>query len=290
MDSHNPPAVVHVDLDGASAIYTMHGWPYPHENDPLFESGVENLLAMLDTLNIKATLFVIAADLDNRHKRKLLGQAVTRGHSIGCHSWTHRRLTGLPEEQRRHEIFASRERISDVLDVPVDGFRAPYFDIDGDIHRMVAEAGYRYDSSLFPGRPVPLGERMLESGQVPGCLWPDQAMVELPLPLYAPLPFPFHASYSLVLGNWYFRLGLRRHRRSGAPLVLLFHLTDLADPLPATLRRGWKSTFFTLSWLDGKAKQRRCADMLNEVTRYYRLTDTATLLDEVIPDVNNAVV
>jgi len=284
MKSHGPPAVVHVDLDGASAIYTMHGWPYPHDTDPLFKSGIENLLVMLDALDVKATLFVIAADLDDPHKRELLGKAVARGHSIGCHSWTHRRLTTLTEEQQRHEISGSRERISEVLGVPVDGFRAPYFDIDGETHRMVAEAGYRYDSSLFPRRPVPSGDGVLECGQRPCRLWPDQPMVELPLPRYAPLPFPFHASYSLVLGNWYFRLGLARHRRSNAPLVLLFHLTDLADPLPAGMRRSWKNTFFTLSHMQGAEKQRRSMRMLESVARHYRLTDTSTLLLETARD------
>ncbi len=282
MNIRKPPATVHVDLDGASAIYTMHGWPYPHDADPLFESGLENLLVMLDTLGIKATLFVIAADLDNPRKCELLGKAVARGHSIGCHSWTHRRLTRLSHEQKRHEIHASRERISSLLGVAVDGFRAPYFDTDAETQRMVADAGYRYDSSLFPGRRIPAADGHLETGQLPGRLWPDQALIELPLPRYAPLPFPFHASYSLVLGNWYFRLGLWRHRRSHAPLVLLFHLTDLADPLPHTLRQGWKSTFFTLSWLSGTTKQRRCTRMLAEVARHYRLVDTATLIGETV--------
>ncbi len=164
----------------------------------------------------------------------------------------------------------------------VEGFRAPYFDIDGETHRMVAQAGYRYDSSLFPGRSIPLGDSYMETGQLPSRLWPDQAMIELPLPRYAPLPFPFHASYSLVLGNWYSRLGLWRHRRSGAPLVLLFHLTDLSDPLPRTLQRGWKSTFFTLSWLSGALKQRRCSRILADVASHYRLVDTATLIEETM--------
>jgi len=282
MNNYNPPATVHVDLDGASAIYTMHGWPYPYDTDPLFESGLENLLVMLDTLKLKATLFVIAADLDNPRKRELLNKAVAHGHSIGSHSWTHRKLTGMPYDQKLHEINDSREHISSILGVPVEGFRAPYFDIDGETHRMVAEAGYRYDSSLFPGRRIPLGDGHLEASQSPTRLWPDQAMIELPLPCYAPLPFPFHASYSLVLGFWYFRLGLQPHRRSGAPLVLLFHLTDLADPLPRRLRHGWKSTFFTLSWLTGTSKKRCCARILAEAARHYRLVDSAVLIDEAV--------
>ncbi len=280
MQTQTPPAVVHVDLDGASAIYTMHGWPYPHDTDPLFESGLENLLSLLDRLGVRATLFVIAGDLDNPRKLALLKKAVARGHEIGCHSWTHRRLTGLGREQRVHEISASRERIAGLLEVPVDGFRAPYFDIDGETHRLVAEAGYRYDSSLFPGRKIAYGDGHMQSGPQPSRLWPEHELVELPLPGYAPLPFPFHASYSLVLGNWYFRLGLQRHRRTNAPLVLLFHLTDLADPLPGAMRHSWKNTFFTLSHLDGREKQRRSERMLEQAARHYRLVDTATLLSE----------
>ena len=232
-----PAAVVHVDLDGASAIYAMHGWPYPYEGDPLFESGLENLLSLLEELGLRATLFVIAGDLDDPRKRALLEQAVARGHEIGSHSWTHRKLTGLSREERIREISASRERIAHLLGTPVEGFRAPYFDIDGEAHRLVAEAGYRYDSSLFPGRKIPYAAGQLSVGAKPERLWKEHALIELPLPPHAPLPFPFHASYSLVLGNWYFRLGLARHRKSGAPLVLLFHLTDLAEPLPAAMRR-----------------------------------------------------
>jgi peptidoglycan/xylan/chitin deacetylase (PgdA/CDA1 family) len=284
MTNHQKPAaVVHVDLDGASAIYTMHGWPYPHDTDPLFESGLENLLSMLERLDIRATLFVIAADLDNPRKLALLKKAVARGHEIGCHSWTHRRLTRLVHEERLHEISASREHIASQLDVPVNGFRAPYFDINGDTHRLIAEAGYQYDSSLFAGRKIASGNGHIQSGAQPARLWPEHAMVELPLPAYAPMPFPFHASYSLVLGNWYFRLGLARHRRNGAPLVLLFHLTDLADPLPAAMRRNWKNTFFTLSHMKGAEKQLCCERMLESVARHYRLTDTSTLLSEITP-------
>lgn len=281
MNRDKPAAVVHVDLDGASAIYTMHGWPYPHDTDPLFESGLENLLSLLDRTGIRATLFVIAADLDDPRKLALLKQAAARGHEIGCHSWTHRKLTRLAHEERLHEISASRERIASLLEVPVDGFRAPYFDIDGETHRLVAAAGYRYDSSLFPGRKISYRQGHIASGVNPSRLWQDHDLVELPLPVYAPLPFPFHASYSLVLGNWYFRLGLGRHRRNGAPLVLLFHLTDLADPLPGTMRRSWQNTFFTLSYLDGDRKQRRSEQMLAHAARHYRLTDTASLLAEL---------
>ena len=40
----SPPvrAAIHLDLDGATDIFRVHGWPYPEEDgpDPLFDSGL----------------------------------------------------------------------------------------------------------------------------------------------------------------------------------------------------------------------------------------------------------
>ena len=47
-----PPATIHVDLDGASAIYAIHGWYFPHERDTLFESGLLNTLEIPPTRDI----------------------------------------------------------------------------------------------------------------------------------------------------------------------------------------------------------------------------------------------
>jgi hypothetical protein len=89
---------------------------------------------------------------------------------------------------------------------------------------------------------------------------------------------PFHPSYSLVLGSGYFRLGLRRFHATGAPLVLLFHLTDFAAPLGHEWLRGWRSRLFTLSHLDQERKRRACERMLAEVAQRYRLGDTEAVL------------
>ena len=75
----------------------------------------------------------------------------------------------------------------------------------------------------------------------------DRSLLELPLPSYSPLPLPYHPSYAIMLGSWYFRLGESRFRGRGAPLVLVFHLTDLSDPVPDELLPGWKARLFTLS-------------------------------------------
>jgi hypothetical protein len=276
-----PPAAVHVDLDGARHIFRAHGWTWDGDDDPLFESGLRGTLEVLERLDVCATLFVIAEDLDDPRKAELIREALRRGHSIASHSTTHRKLSTLSADDKRAELFGSRERLQDALGCDVRGFRAPGFDLDEESYRLIGEAGYAYDSSVFPDRAFAARIGVDGIPQAPHRPLSDRPLWELPLPAHRPLPFPFHASYSLVFGMWYFRLGLSRFRRAGAPLVLLFHLTDFADPLPAGRLGGAGSKLFTLSHLSGAGKRRRCETMLREAGRRFRLTDTETLLREV---------
>ena len=57
LDLKKPQAVIHVDLDGAVHIYQHHGWNYLYSDDPIFENGMQNLLAFLEQNQLRATLF-----------------------------------------------------------------------------------------------------------------------------------------------------------------------------------------------------------------------------------------
>jgi hypothetical protein len=281
-----PPAVVHLDLDGYSAICAAHGWEAPHGRDQLFLTGLSNALDALAQTGVKATLFVIAQDLADPDKLALLRSAVAQGHEIGSHTVTHRRLTTLSSREKASEVRDSREQIAATLGVPVLGFRAPAFDLDREVIDLVAQAGYRYDSSLFPNARAARSIRVERVSEWPHRLPPASELMELPLPGFAPLPVPYHPCYSLVLGTWYFRAGLQRTARIGSPLVLLFHLTDFADPLPSESAPGWKRRFFTLSYLSAAEKRRRCGLMLAEVAGRYQLGPTADLLEGNLEAVN----
>ncbi|MEE8142987.1 MAG: carbamoyltransferase C-terminal domain-containing protein, partial [Planctomycetota bacterium] len=91
-------------------------------------------------------------------------------------------------------------------------------------------------------------------------------------------PFPFHPSYSLLMGQGYFKWGLGRLQRRRRPLVLLFHLTDFAEPLPKPRLVGARSRIYTLSHLSAETKRSRCQSMLDEVRRAFAITDTESLL------------
>jgi peptidoglycan/xylan/chitin deacetylase (PgdA/CDA1 family) len=260
-----PLAAVHLDLDGARHIYRAHGWRYDPADDPLFESGLRGALSVFADRNVQATLFVVAEDLSDARKRSLLGAAASAGHEIASHSLSHRTLTALTGTGKRREIVESRRRLASELGTEVRGFRAPRFRIDRECLELVSEAGYTYDSSLLassgPHRPLP-----------------GTPLYELPVPAAGPFAFPFHPSYSLVLGQWYFRAGLTDFRRRRSPMVLLFHLTDFAEPLPHGRMRGWRQRLYTLSHLSAAYKRARCSSMLDLVRRHFTIASTAQLL------------
>jgi peptidoglycan/xylan/chitin deacetylase (PgdA/CDA1 family) len=271
-------ATIHLDLDSCVHVYRAHGWSYDADDDPLFETGLRRALDFFARAGVRATLFVIAENLDDPRKRMLLTEAVRQGHEIASHSLTHRRLTALRRDEKRREIFESRERLMRELGVEARGFRAPGFALDRESFELVDEAGYAYDSSLFPrsGFARRIGaDQMSESPHRP---FTGRRLLELPMPAYAPLPFPFHPSYSLALGMWYFRLGLRRFQRARAPLTLLFHLTDFADPLPEERLPNLMARIYTLSNLDAQTKLQCCGQMLELVRRNYQLVETTQLL------------
>ncbi|HYN08799.1 MAG TPA: polysaccharide deacetylase family protein [Vicinamibacterales bacterium] len=270
--SNQPLAAVHLDLDGARHIYRAHGWTYDPADDPLFESGLRGALDLLARTNVTATLFVVAEDVFDAPKRALLRDAVAAGHEIASHSLSHGRLTGLDEAGKRREIAESRVCLASELGVDVRGFRAPGFHIDRECLELVNESGYAYDSSMLVATPrvAPQPHRPL----------PGQPLYELPVPSAGPFSFPFHPSYSLVLGHWYFRAGLTDFRRRRSPLVLLFHLTDFADPLPRGRIKGWQQRLFTLSHLTADHKRAQCASMLDLVRRHFTIASTSRLLSE----------
>src|SRR5262245_50823829 len=175
-----PPAVLHVDLDGARHIHRAHGWSDPPGRDRLFVSGLRNTLALLADRRLRATLFVIVEDLDDPEKRDIVMEAARQGHELASHTLTHRRLTTLSERDRREELAESRSRLADTTRSSVTGFRAPGFALDRPTLELIADAGYSWDSSMFAGNRHPAGAMGATSDR-PYRPLPDRTLSEIPL-------------------------------------------------------------------------------------------------------------
>ena len=65
------------------------------------------------------------------------------GHSIGSHTLSHPRLSRLTLRDAREEIYASKAKLEDLFNVPIEHFCFPYGDFNSAVRDLVVEAGYK---------------------------------------------------------------------------------------------------------------------------------------------------
>lgn len=72
------------------------------------------------------------------------------GHELACHGWFHEDFAELSVDEAREVLARSVEAVRAVSGgAPPAGFRAPYWSLGERTLELVAEAGFRYDSSLM---------------------------------------------------------------------------------------------------------------------------------------------
>ncbi|MDR0521916.1 MAG: DUF3473 domain-containing protein [Planctomycetaceae bacterium] len=100
---------------------------------------------------VKATFFVLGWIADRLPK--LAAQIAGHGHEIASHGYGHQLVYTLTEQAFREDVRRTRKILQDQTGQPVFGYRAPSFSLVRRTpwaHRILAEEGYRYDSSVFP--------------------------------------------------------------------------------------------------------------------------------------------
>jgi len=206
------------------------------------ERNVDALFDILQRHDTRATLFVLA-DVAREHP-KLLRRATALGHEIACHGLAHQPVRERTPDELRGDVRTARAILEDVAGVAVAGFRAPYFLQPRDLWALdvLAESGFRYDSSYMPLRYLPGDVPRLDGDGGPVRM--ENGLWEFPLPL-SRLPsghvLPSAAGgFSLrALPFWITRRYLERFNAEVGPTVIYTHPWEL-DPdspkLPGTPR------------------------------------------------------
>lgn len=94
--------------------------------------------------------------LDWDQLRRLVGEGLT----VGSHSATHRRLTGLTNADIVREAATSKSVIEQELGRPVSAFAYPYGDQDSVVQHLVGACGYDLGFGCRPGRAHLIGSLM----------------------------------------------------------------------------------------------------------------------------------
>jgi len=224
------------------------------DNYPLrVENNTRRLLDLFDEYDVKATFFVLGWVAERR--RDLIKDIASRGHEVACHGFSHQLVYNQSPEVFREETLRSKSLLEDIIQAPVLGYRAASYSITNRSRwalDILAEAGFEYDSSIFPVRHdrygIPDAPEFPYRMETPG----GHSLVEFPLSTAKLL------SYKLpVAGGGYFRLypyaltraGLSQINRRQQPFIFYLHPWEI-DPDQPKIEASWFSRFRHYNNLD----------------------------------------
>ena len=206
------------------------------------EASTDRVLALFAEAGIQATFFVLGWNAE-RHPA-LVRRIAAAGHEIASHGYGHRMIFEQTPEEFRQDVTRSKALLEDLAGQPVLGYRAPTFSITERslwALAILAEAGYRYDSSIFPIRHdrygIPSAPRFLH--ELPGSN--GHRLVEFP-----PTTARLLGCNVPVAGGGYLRLfpvrliaaAFCRANRRGHPVIVYFHPWELDPGQPRLPMRG----------------------------------------------------
>lgn len=216
------------------------------------ERNTELLLEILASSNTRATFFFLGWVAEK--EPQLVRRVAAAGHEIACHGYSHRLVYEQTRAEFREETLRSKALLEDQAQVSVLGYRAASYSITRRslwALDTLIEAGFVYDSSIFPVRHDRYG--IPDAPRAPHLIQRDGGrLVEFP-PSTAQLP----GVRLPVAGGGYFRIfpygitrwAVRRVNAEGLPFIFYLHPWEI-DPGQPRVRVGWLSRFRHYTNLD----------------------------------------
>ena len=208
------------------------------------ERNVDRILELFSAVGAQATFFTLGW-IAERHPH-VVRRIARAGHEVASHGYAHRRATEQSRDDFCRDIRSAKALLEDLLGDEVKGYRAPSFSIGGAnrwAFDCIAEAGYRYSSSIYPVRHDHYG-----APDAPRFAYrPHDALLEIPISTARVAAINLPAG-----GGGYFRLlpyavsrslirSVNRDDRQAA--VFYFHPWELDPGQPRVAGAGWKTRF-----------------------------------------------
>ena len=216
--------------------------------------SIDDLLACLDRHEARGTFFLLGWIA--RYHPEVVRSIARAGHEIASHGFWHEQVTSLTPAQFLEDVRSSKCELEDVTGTQVLGYRAPSFSIIPGwewAFDVLIEAGYRYDSSLFPirrrGYGYPSAQRTPHVIQRP-----KGTLAEFPLATTKILSYQVPAA-----GGGYLRQ---------------FPLAVIRRAFREASERGESATFYIHPWEIDPEQPRLAVSQLNRL-RHYRGLDAA---------------
>lgn len=239
-----------VDVEDWFHILDIPSAPEISEWDSLpshVEKNFRKLLDIFSEKDVQVTCFFLGW-VAQRFPH-LVREAAGRGHEIASHGYSHKLIYRMTEQEFFQDAVKSKAIIEEITGRPVSGYRCSGFSVVEDTDWFfdgLMEAGYGYDSSVFP---APRGHGGMKSGRCAPYLvaGDSRRLVEFPITTTRVFGRPlclFGGGYLRFFPYSLIKKTALNVLREGRPVIFYIHPREMEPNhprLPMSVRRRFKS-------------------------------------------------
>ncbi len=260
-------SIFSIDVEDWFHILQVPGVP-PILSWDLLPSYVERdfskLLDLLSEHNVQCTCFFLGW-VAQRFPH-LVQAAAARGHEIASHGYAHRLVFQMTARRFREDSMRARRILEDIAGCPVRGYRAAGFSVVDKtpwFFETLIEAGYEYDSSVFPAARQHGG--MVAARRDPHRIAVKSGtLVEFPISVADAGPTAtcfFGGGYLRLFPLWLIRRMSNKVRAEARPVIYYVHPREINPDHPRLrmpLHRRFKS------YVNLRTTERKLAGIFSE--------------------------
>jgi peptidoglycan/xylan/chitin deacetylase (PgdA/CDA1 family) len=204
------------------------------------EKAIPYILNFFKKNNVKATFFisseVVASYAD------LLCEIKEKGHELASHGFKHNlKYDRITRNKLVEQVTISKRLLEDNIGVSPIGFRTPQLRINPQLHAILRDQEFKYDSSMasgfFPTRYNNL--------QIPNRPFIKDGLWEIPIPSMPYLRVPMGLLWANAMGFDMFKFLLNKSKRD--TIIIYLHPFDLIENKSKT-----SYNFIITSWYNFK--------------------------------------
>lgn len=211
--------------------------------EPRVIQNTRRILETLDVRQTKATFFILGW-IAERYP-ELIKEIAACGHEIASHGYLHRLIYNLSPETFRNYVHKSKSLLEDLIGLEVLGYRATSFSITNRTLwalDIIREAGFVYDSSMFPIRHDIYGI----DGFPRFPFRYKNGLIEVPASTIRIMGINVP-----IAGGGYFRFfpylltrkGIEKINREGYPAMIYLHPWEMDPDCPRITNLDWRTGF-----------------------------------------------
>ena len=203
--------------------------------EPRVEENFRRMLGILAEADVYGTCFFLGW-IAERYPH-LVREAAEAGHEVASHGYAHELIYAQGRAAFLEDVRRAKGIVEDAAGAPVRGYRAPGFSVTEDtpwVHDALAEAGYEYDSSVFPA-PRGHGGLIIDTLGPYSVATDHGEVVEFPItisPLCGKRLCFFGGGYMRLFPYGIIRRMTRRVNAEGRPAIFYVHPREIDQAQP----------------------------------------------------------